>query len=411
MSWRDSLRPGSFRGVPFRIQTGEGEGGRRGELHEYPERDTPWFEDLGRKARRWTVEAVVLGADYMAGRDALIDACEAKGSGTLVHPYYGELTVVCVSHRVRESTGEGGVAFFSLEFGEPGSPAAAETRLDTASQAIGVADAVQSAAPTLFASRFSVGGMPAFVEMAAAALVRQVADVAAGVASPLGGAGSALRTYETGLAQLPGGAIALVRAPLSLGHAVVGLVMAVAGLSASPTARVGALRRLLSSHNGFPPDITPTPARRRERSNAEAFSRLVATVTAAEAVRAATSIRFASYDEAIALRDALAAEIDSAALEAADAGDDDSTEALDTLRLTMVRDITARGGSLERLYAYTPEATEPALAISQRLHGDPAVIVDRADELVERNRVPHPGFVPGGKPLSIRTLSGTGTNG
>jgi prophage DNA circulation protein len=91
MSWRDQLRPGSFRGAPFRIQGNDGEGGRRGALHEFPERDEPWFEDLGRAARRWTIEAIVIGENYLADLDALVAACEEKGPGTLVHPYRGTL--------------------------------------------------------------------------------------------------------------------------------------------------------------------------------------------------------------------------------------------------------------------------------------------------------------------------------
>lgn len=406
MGWRDNLRPGSFRGVRFLIQTGEKEGGRRGELHEFPERDTPWFEDLGRRARRWTVEAVVLGADYMTARDALEAACEAAGAGTLVHPFLGELTVVCVSHRVRESTAEGGAAFFSLEFAEAGQPVSNSSQADTAGQASSAADDAEAAAPARFAARFDTSGMPAFVEQSAAAGVRSLAEATAQAASFLGGSGQALRAYEAGLAALPSGAIALVRSPLALGHAVVGLVVALAGLAASPLARVRALRRLLGSGLRLPPAIGTTPARRREQANAQALTRLVETVGAAEAVRAASIVRFASYDEAIQLRDALAGDLDAAAVGAADAGDDPSADQLDRLRLIMVRNITARGGSLDRLYAYTPGATEPVLTISHRLHGDPAVVLDRADEIAERNRLAHPGFVPGGRPLQIRTVTG-----
>jgi prophage DNA circulation protein len=408
MSWRDALRAGSFRGAGFKIQTGEAEGGRRGEVHEYPERDEPWFEDLGRKAKQWTVECVVLGAEYMGQRDALIAACEKNGAGTLIHPYLGELSVVCPSYSFRESSEEGGAAFFTLEFAEPGEPTEALAKPDTSIAAVQEADRVQAAAPAHFAGGFDASNMPAFVETSAANQVRDLAELAGLIGVSLGGAGSALRTYESGLAALPSGALSLVRTPLSLGHAVVGLVMAVAGLSASPTSRVRALRQLLGSRSVLPPFISSTPARIREQSNAGAFSRLVAVVTTAEAVRAASSIRFTSYDEAIQLRDALAEDIDQAATEAADAGDDTAAGDLDQLRLIMVRDITARGGSLERLYDYTPQVTEPALTIAQRLYGEPSVVADRADELVERNRIPHPGFVPGGQPLQVRTLSDSG---
>lgn len=78
MSWRDQLRDGSFRGVPFKIQASRALVGRRGQVHEYPLRDKPYAEDLGRRARAFNVECFVLGADYMAQRDALIAALEER---------------------------------------------------------------------------------------------------------------------------------------------------------------------------------------------------------------------------------------------------------------------------------------------------------------------------------------------
>jgi len=63
----------------------------------------------------------------------------------------------------------------------------------------------------------------------------------------------------------------------------------------------------------------------------------------------------------------------------------------------VIQDVTARGGSLAHLYAYTPAQTEPALVIAQRLYGDPT----RAGEIVARNAVIHPLFVPGGQALEV----------
>ncbi len=70
MAWRDDLQGGSFRGVPFYTQHAGGKIGRRVQLVEYPLKDTPNSEDMGRKARSFSIEAFVLGADYMSARDA-----------------------------------------------------------------------------------------------------------------------------------------------------------------------------------------------------------------------------------------------------------------------------------------------------------------------------------------------------
>ena len=89
--WRDRLRDASFRGVPFSVEDDDASFGRRVQTHEYPNRDKPFTEDLGRAARRLTVNAYVIGDDYADKRDRLIAAVETAGPGTLVHPQYGEM--------------------------------------------------------------------------------------------------------------------------------------------------------------------------------------------------------------------------------------------------------------------------------------------------------------------------------
>ncbi|WP_407529439.1 DNA circularization N-terminal domain-containing protein [Methylobacterium oryzisoli] len=91
MSWRDSLRPASFRGVVFQIQASTKGGGRRGITHEFPKRDEPLDEDLGRRARRRTVTAYLIGDDYDAQADELEEALEQEGPGLLVHPTMGQM--------------------------------------------------------------------------------------------------------------------------------------------------------------------------------------------------------------------------------------------------------------------------------------------------------------------------------
>ncbi len=72
MGWRENLRKGSFRGIPFFVDSSSAGFGRRNVLHEYPLRDTPYAEDLGRAQKEFTVEATVIGDDYLRKRDALI---------------------------------------------------------------------------------------------------------------------------------------------------------------------------------------------------------------------------------------------------------------------------------------------------------------------------------------------------
>ena len=71
MAWRDQWQTAKFRGVEFRFRTASATLGRRNVVHSYPGRDDPYVEDMGRKAREFSLEAFVLGDDYMAWRDRL----------------------------------------------------------------------------------------------------------------------------------------------------------------------------------------------------------------------------------------------------------------------------------------------------------------------------------------------------
>jgi prophage DNA circulation protein len=128
--WRTNLQPASFRGVPFYVHTDAKAGGRRIVTHEFPLQDTPFAEDMGRRARHYRVTAYVLYSpallpDYQSARDDLIAALESSGSAQLVHPTLGVDTVVVDTYSITERLEEaGGMSEFEIEFIEAGAAAA-----------------------------------------------------------------------------------------------------------------------------------------------------------------------------------------------------------------------------------------------------------------------------------------------
>lgn len=432
MAWRDQLRPGSFRDAAFLIDAGETEVGRRTARHEYPQRDLPYLEDLGRRAREYRIDAVVLGADYMAARDALIEAVEQPGPGTLVHPYLGSLSVVCTGCRLRESTAEGGLAAFTLTFVEAGENAYPAGEQNGAAGIAAAGIVAETAVTDSFEDGFAVEGWPGFVAADAEAMV------GAGVASldllarQLSGAGAALTAWRASADGVIAQAAELIRAPRALAGATLDLLSALgaldpaAGRSAPPAggqtvakppvlrlydglgaygASLGLpgdpaadiLTRLEEDARPAPLPTLATPSRRRQADNRRALAALIRRGAALEAARTVPVLRFDSYDDAVRQRDRLAGRLDAAAADAGDLGDDGAWRALSDLRRAVVRDITRRGGSLARIRHYLPTATEPALVAAYRLHGTAL----RAEEIVARNRIRHPGFLPGGARLEV----------
>ncbi|WP_431477940.1 DNA circularization protein [Massilia eburnea] len=162
MTWRDKLQPASFRGVPFAVISGSLTAGRRLARHEYPQRNLPYLEDMGRRAREYKVEAYVIGPDYMSGRDQLLAAIEEEGPGQLVHRYYGTKMVAVAECELTESTEFGGMARFTLQFVEAGEQAEPTVGIDSGAELLQVQDVAYSAIMDDFTQQFSVDALPSW---------------------------------------------------------------------------------------------------------------------------------------------------------------------------------------------------------------------------------------------------------
>jgi prophage DNA circulation protein len=404
MGWREQLQKGSFRGAPFLWQRAEGEVGRKTARHDYPQRDEAYIEDLGKAPREFTLEVFVLGSDYMAARDKLIAALEEPGPGTLVHPTMGSLRVA-LSGRVRisESTDEGGMARFTIPLVLAGDNKYPTASADTAGAVVTRADAALGKTAGNFGAVMTVGGKPGFVAddiqaMAGAALTA-IDGVRAAMAGPL--VPQALTKFQTTARQIQGGLSALIRTPLAMAGEFQGFMAGISTLSESPLDIFRAYRRLF----GFGADLKPvpltTPNRIQQAANRQALVSLVQGTAVIEAARTVASFDFTtdvtSYQEAAAIRTELADRLDALA-EAPDC-DDATYQALTDLRAAVVRDITARGADLARIVSYAPRTTLPALVVAHMLYGDAA----KTDVIIARNRLRHPGFVPGGRVLEVLT--------
>lgn len=89
------LRKASYNGVNFEVSNSNLKFGRRVVVHEYPQQDVPYGEDLGKATRIITMSAFIVGDDYASRSKKLIEALEKPVTepGTLVHPWLGSLKV------------------------------------------------------------------------------------------------------------------------------------------------------------------------------------------------------------------------------------------------------------------------------------------------------------------------------
>lgn len=157
MPWRQQLRRAAFRGVEFYTRDRSIQGGRRIKHHEYPKRSTGFAEDMGRRDRLAPVDAYCLGANYMAQRDRLLAALEREGAGSYVDHWGISMRVKVESFRLMETSSEGRMCRFDIDFIEDGGIAALAPVgiVATAVQLSEAASSLAAAAVQNFAERFS----------------------------------------------------------------------------------------------------------------------------------------------------------------------------------------------------------------------------------------------------------------
>ena len=133
IDWRDQLMPASYRNALFHVETSSKENGRRIVTHQFPKKEVPYSEDMGREAKTFTVRGYCIcfpydtdvdlyKRDYRKARDALIRVLEMPGPGALQLPTYpnSPIYVVVTRYRVSEEVRFGGFCVFDMSFAEFG---------------------------------------------------------------------------------------------------------------------------------------------------------------------------------------------------------------------------------------------------------------------------------------------------
>lgn len=174
--WRVRLlsAPASFRAVMFHVETGERNSGRRTVLHEYPKRNEPYAEDMGKHARRFNFSGYLIykppgGAepassiryDYVVRRDALYNALEEDDAGWLVHPVFcpGGILAMCERYSMQESRERGGYTQFEMQFVEAGNPVSAfGVSVDTKNNVVEKATGTNAAAKSELSTQMTNTG-------------------------------------------------------------------------------------------------------------------------------------------------------------------------------------------------------------------------------------------------------------
>ncbi|MFK0090641.1 DNA circularization protein [Pseudomonas sp. NPDC090755] len=432
-TWRDSLLPASFRGIPFVIEQTSVPAGQRGQLHEFVQRDEPFYEQLGKQAQVHKLTAYVIGADCFERRDKLLEALEAPGPGELVHPWLGRMSVKVGPCEVSHDRREGGMARFELEL-YPDLPrkfpsARANTRQQTVKASSGLLDSalgrysaamskVDAARINLIGLRNSVSGAFAAVQQHFAPLASMfnglsgfVLDIVGAPDSLRGLFGSYLGSFGGGLFSLfssRGGSsgsshrassvssygdssISNYRGPLSDASQHVESIRAIDTVPQVSGADTGAAAQATANlvQDAVLVQVSQLVADLPVAPKVEPVA--TAPALAQQLVQPIERPEVPVADDVLQLRDELDAAIWQASLKA----DHAHYQALTEVRHAVGAHLTAVAASGVRLVDVTPAQSLPALVLAYQRFGD----ATRAGEVVQRNRIRHPGFVP---PLPLK---------
>lgn len=391
--WKDRLRKASYRGIKFHVDTSTFSTGRRGTTHEFPGRSKPYREDSGRKAHEYPVEGFLLGDNYQAERDRLIDAAEKGGTGELIHPYYGRVMVDCEDLQVHESAGEGGFCKLTFKFVESGEILYPTAATDSKFQVGQAAAALEAAAAEDFASKFSVLNQAAWVVDSVQDKVGDFADKVDEYSAGIKGSINAIADLAFGIRNIKATIRDLAATPAKLAAALAHSMALLRAAGNASDVR-DAFRKMFTFGQNKVASISTTPGRKQEGKNDDALNGLILILAATNASGAAVESDYASTDDAQVVRDAIGDHLDALM----DTTDNDTVySALQNLRTAVVQAIPASDQNLARIALYTPKTTVPSLALAYDLYGS----LEFESDLIDRNKVQHPGFLLGGRALEI----------
>lgn len=423
--------PASFRGVSFWVESSDLSVGRRTVTHQYPQRDEPFTEDLGRAAREYRFSAFVLGEDYIEQAKKLREALEKPGAATLVHPEFGEIQVVAQPGASMSFSQSMRRANFSLAFVEAGLNAfpTPEGASQQASRA--AADQVSEAAADSFEDSLTLDDIEDFVQDAlngdlldaldiiSNSEIAKVLDFADRVSDLANDAISLVRGGPKAFATKLMGALGLSRLATTVagwqrvGKSLCALADDLRGDDDEPVystvkprsaeviesnrkavyslCRQAVLVQAVGVSTLIGTDVDSTVASSSilpDEGEAVVDSRTgateVGTVTSSGSFSSSPTI---SYDEMLEARERIVGRLEEEML---DVEDDRVFMALREAATAVSKDLSSRAEEQARLYDYDAGAVLPSCVTAMELYGD----ATRAQEIVVRNGVTNPLFCP-----------------
>ncbi|MFJ2288118.1 DNA circularization protein [Pseudomonas iridis] len=412
-TWRDQMLPASFRGISFLIPQASVPVGMKVQLHEFPQRDEPYAEQMGKQAQVHRLVCWIIGDDCFERRDNFMEAVQTPGAGELVHPWLGRMQVKAGEAELTHDFKQGGMAAFAVTF-YPDIPLKFPTaKVNTQQQVVKASDSLLDSALARYKSamakvdqarlglarlRNSLSGVYTVIQQQFSTIIGAFTNLTGFVQSLMNAPDSLSSLFSSYFSEFSVDDYLGDDSGSSYRNSVATATQqseAVASINTvSDSGGVDAAAASQATANLVQDALLVQVA--LIISEMPVASQPVSTATVAsveqQAVQPIVRPEVPVADDVIELRDNLNEAIFQASLKA----DPEHYMVLNTLRQTIVKHLTAVAESGVRLVEITPPETLSALVLAYRRFGD----ATRESEVVQRNRLRHPGFVPA-RPIKI----------
>ena len=419
MTWRERqqwgdrfYRRASFKGIPFWVDDYSLDAGRRQAIQKFPGNQYTNVQDLGRDSAGIRVSAYLLGDDYDLDRKSLESALLEGGKGELYLPFRGPLTVTIVGRvRVDESGRERGICRIIFECIES-KPAPSHSRT-IAIEVNNNAASARQASRFSFADKFEdMKLLPESRKYTARAALNEFSDVVVDIQGRVSAFIAEIPSAANVAIRLSGALNELINTPLDLNDAIVNAIessyismrsIGDTGANVISTWGAGGPVRILKDQTFTtvdeftPPTIsTSTNSGTIEQQGVDALYRMIRLNLLYTFASLITDLPFESRQQAIALRTEYIATIDPIVEELFGT----EYEAVYNLNPSVGLFLEEVAATLPNIASFTPSDALPSLVLAQMIYGD----ATRENEIVLRNSITHPGFVPEGEPLEILSV-------
>jgi prophage DNA circulation protein len=380
--FRKEIVPATFKLQEFKCVSSSTVVGRRTVVHDRPQQDVPFVEDMGGAARQITMTGFVIGDNWQQDRNELLKACQ-KGAGYLVHPELGKIMVICQSCNVTENQIDSFMrADFDFTFVEVPDKNSLTAYIDTAAR---VRDNAIKSIGTL-QQMFNV---VAWIQN----LPNQVMDFVSGQLTNLMG----VSPYE--LVSVVYSFNKLKNMDLTLPPALAANIAEFTGAynfdytdpagtnTITPRLALVQCVKLASTPLSYPTATTATLTLQNTACQyMEMFFKQTAVIQASVA---ATYIDFTSYDDAQVIWTQIVNLFDEQIQLAGDTGNMEAYRLLRDCKADFLVDVKVRAPGLNKIQRIKIGQMTPGLVVAYRQYED----ISREQEIIDRNKITHPGFI------------------